>query len=84
MFSFKNLIFVAVLVMLFASVILQLYTMYCMASATPYDIDSNTNVVTTAGLDAAKFWTLNKVVIIAPSAVNVIGMALLGILFVMG
>lgn len=84
MFGIKNLIFVSTLVMLLASVLLQGYVMYSLATSKKFEYKSgSTTEVEDKGVEAADFWTDKQMWIIAPSAGNLISMALLGVLFVM-
>lgn len=78
----KRLILVSVLILLLASAVLQLYTMYKMSTSPAYVLDS-TNKATTIGVDVAKFWKDNQWMVAAPSATSLISMALLGVLFIM-
>ena len=71
MFTFKNIILAGVLILLLTSVAVQAYNMWGMSSAA-------------AATTLAAHWTSNKVLIYSPSIINIIGMALVGVLFVMG
>lgn len=69
MFTFKNIILSGVLVLLLASVVLQAYNMYTLSNAAATGTD---------------FWKTNKVTFYIPPVVNLVGMAFVGVLFVMG
>ncbi|GFX84779.1 hypothetical protein TNCV_125471 [Trichonephila clavipes] len=82
-FGIKTIIIGAVLVMLIVSVVIQSYVMYQMSNATLYDIDGTTKVVKTNGVEAQKFWISNRILFVGPTVGNLMGMMLLGILYVM-
>lgn len=83
-FSLRNIILIVVLTLLFVAVVVQMYTMYTIANAKVYKIDATTDKVLDKGVDAQNFWTLNKSMFFYPTVGNLIGMALLGLILVMG
>lgn len=82
-FSIRNIILIVVLTLLFVSVVVQMYTMYQIANAKTYKVDA-ADKVTEKGVDAQSYWTSNKSMFFYPTVGNLIGMALLGLILVMG
>ena len=68
--QFTTILLAFVAVLLVVSVGLISFTMYRLSKASATDTVSN-------------FWTQNKLFLITPTVVNVVAMALLGVLFVM-
>lgn len=82
-FNLRNVVLVVVLTLLFVSVVVQLYTMYTIANAKAYEIDAG-NIVKERGVGAQDYWGSNKSKFFYPTVGNLIGMALLGLILVMG
>lgn len=72
-----------VLTLLFVAVVVQMYTIYKIANAKAYKFDANKKM-DEEGEEAQKFWTSNKSMFFYPTIGNMIGMALLGLILVMG
>lgn len=82
--NFKSILCVSLLVLMLVTVVMMSVTMYSLANATPFTITPGTNVVTVDGVEAHEFWTDNKMWMIGPTVCNFVGMALVGILCIMG
>lgn len=80
-FGLSSLLVAVVLVLLLITVVVMAYVMYALANAETYDVDANKKVVK-EGLEAQKFWTNNKYLLITPTVCNVLGMVLLGLMYV--
>lgn len=82
--NFKSILCATSLVLMLVSVAVMAYNMYCMAYATPFAIDPTSKAVTTQGVQAHEFWTNRKYWLVGPTVCNLMGMALVGMLLVMG
>lgn len=81
-FGFTTILFVTVFVLLLVSLIIQAIIMYKMANSTAYVLDA-AKVATTEGVDAKTFWSNHKVLIAGPTVLNLLGMTVVGVLYVM-
>ncbi|GIY04394.1 hypothetical protein CDAR_54251 [Caerostris darwini] len=84
-FGFASILFVSVLILMLISVIMMAYVMYACANAKPFELDTQLNVTTVKqdGVEAHEFFASHKVWMIGPTVCNLIGIALMGLLFVM-
>lgn len=85
--GFKPILFASILIMMLISVVLMGVTMYSLANSESFELDTTTvvgkTVVTKDGMEAAEYWEKYKMWMITPTVCNVIGMALIGLLYVM-
>lgn len=82
-FGLRNIILVIVLAVLFLAIVIQMYVMYSIAMTKKYTFDSNKQI-TDEGVQAQDFWANYRGWFVYPTVGNLIGMSLLGVLFIMG
>ncbi len=83
--GFASLLVAAVIVLLIINVILMAYVMYKISNAQAYTFSTEGKVTNKdEGMDAAKLWEDNKLLLISPTVLNVLSVVILGLIYVMG
>lgn len=83
--GFSSLLVAVTLVLMLINGVLMAYVMYTMANSKGFEWDTNNDkLATKKGDEATKLWKDKKYFVIAPTVCNVLGMVILGLLYVMG
>lgn len=72
------------MVVLFISTIIMGYVMYLISKAKEFTFSKEGKKENDDGVHAKEFWKSNKLYFIAPTVGNVIGIVILGLIYVMG